>query len=180
MTLRLIHAFRGGVFALGIAAALGCGDDARHDARGARPAAPETPTSAPMTSATLLYDSEGNLLESDEVLGGLQLPRGLELRFELERRHIYQANVPREKLLEYLGPRLVTGRVDASDSQVVYRAARPASLSADDPRRMDVTVRSQGSRQSYFEVMLLPVVTGEPPSAMAQEEALRRMYRSLE
>ena len=72
-----------------------------------------------------LYDDEGNLLESDRVVAGLRLPRGLDTIVDDDRVHIYETRVPITKVHRYFGPRLITGEVDQLGSGAVFRAAVP-------------------------------------------------------
>lgn len=159
----------------------GCGTDTvESTGPTAQERAPTVEENRAAIDSVRLYDSQGNLLEGDRTIAGLKLPRGLEERAELDRRHIFHANVPNDKLLAYLGPRLVTGEVERERSQVIFRNARGVELAAGDPRRMDVIVRTLGARRSYLEVRLAVIPPPTPASEMEQAAALEREYNSLE
>lgn len=71
-----------------------------------------------------LYDASGALQESDELVSGLRLPRGLQLTHTLERRWVYDTTVPLEALRKYFGPRLITGSVTPGGGAVTYTHAQ--------------------------------------------------------
>lgn len=73
---------------------------------------------------TRLFDEQGALLPSDELVSGLRLPRGLKLEFKLERRWVYDTTVSHERLREYFGPRLDTGGATPGGGAVTYKHAR--------------------------------------------------------
>ncbi len=73
---------------------------------------------------TRLYDDQGALQPSDEVVAGLRLPRGLTLEFQKERRWVYDTTVSQARLRAYFGPRLDTGSVSPGGGAVTYSHAR--------------------------------------------------------
>jgi hypothetical protein len=123
-------------------------EPARADERGA----PEDP----------LYDERGLLRESDVVIAGLPMPRGLELRFAGERRHIFHSKVPIGDLLRYFGPRVITGEVTQLGEGAVYRNGVPRGVKGG-VVRLDVAIRptNKGAQVEIFE---LPPVPTNPPS----------------
>ena len=118
-----------------------------------------------------LYDDEGKLRESDVVIAGLTMPRGLELEREEERRHIYTTQVPRPKLLEYFGPRLFTGAVDPIGDGAIYRAATVQGVRGGSVK-LDVTVIRTGVN-TRVEVFELPPI----PENMPSPAELHRLYQ---
>lgn len=167
-------------FLLGVAcigALFGCGEDEIITSESAPEAEPEARASQdPSRQEDFLYDEDGALRESDEVVAGLTMPRGLELSYEEDRRHVYESNVPRQKLLEYFGPRLFTGAVDELGGGAVYRAATVRGEGASSVR-LDVSIIRLGSR-SRVEVFELPPMPENPlpPAELERQyrEAMRR------
>ena len=119
-----------------------------------------------------LYDAEGQLRESDEVIAGLPLPRGLELDRHAGRRHVYRTSLSRAKLAAYFGPRLFTGAVDrVGGDGAIYRAATVQGARGS-AVRLDVSILPIGGR-TRVEVFELPPLPVNPPSPeeMAREAA---------
>jgi hypothetical protein len=119
-----------------------------------------------------LFDEEGNLRESDVVVAGLRLPRGLEEQdVHGERRHAYVTEVPITKVLRYFGPRLMTGHVTQRSGGATYENAVPQGVQGG-VVRMDVAIhprpRIEGTRIEIYE---WPPVPQNPPSP---EELIRR------
>ena len=133
---------------------------------------PEAPARAPGQTRTddYLYDAEGHLRESEDVVAGLTLPRGLELTRETERRHVYSSSVPPAKLLAYFGPRLFTGAVDAIGEGAVFRGATVQGATGS-AVRLDVSILEMGT-SARIEVHELPPIPVNPPSP----EELQRMW----
>jgi hypothetical protein len=109
-----------------------------------------------------LYDENGLLRESDEVIAGLPMPRGLELRFEGERRHVFHGKIPIGDLLRYFGPRLITGEVTQLGEGAVYRNGVPRGIKGG-VVRLDVAIRptNKGAQVEIFEI---PPPPTHPPS----------------
>ena len=103
-----------------------------------------------------LYDDEGQLLESTEVNSGLKLPVGMRKARELPRETIYRSKVPTRKLLEYFGPRLTTGLVDASRGGATYRNAKVRGQESK-YIRMDVSILPIGKQGNRISIKLLPM-----------------------
>ncbi len=146
------------IASLGLAA---CGDD-----DGERPPAPvvqEVQPPAPEDDPESLYDREGNLLESDVVVAGLTLPRGLDAAGEMDRFHAYRSSVPIGKLQAYFGPRLITGQVDQHGSGAVYREAVPREARGGIVK-MDVAIIPMSQVATRIEIREIPPVPENPPS----------------
>ncbi len=136
---------------------------------------PEAPSGPTGRIDDYLYDAEGQLRESDEVIAGLVLPRGLELDRHAGRRHVYRTSLPRTKLAAYFGPRLFTGAVDrVGGDGAIYRAATVQGVRGS-AVRMDVSILPIGGR-TRVEVFELPPVPVNPPSP----EEMTREARELE
>lgn len=125
-----------------------------------------------------LYDEEGKLRESEDVVAGLALPRGLELSRENERTHIYSTSVPRPKLLEYFGPRLFTSDVDAIGDGAIYRAATVRGARGSEVR-LDVSIIRTGAT-TRLEVTELPPMPVNPPSPAELERMWQEQMRTAE
>ncbi|MFW5920847.1 MAG: hypothetical protein ACOCUS_03320 [Polyangiales bacterium] len=155
------------------AACSGCGDDGERS----QPAQPsrqqsESADSKDGAEREQLYATDGSLLESDDTVAGLTLPKGLEPFREEERRHVYRTTVSLEKLQKYFGPRLMTGEVERIGEGVIYR---------------DATARDAEGAKVHMDVKILPGVKGTrveieeippPPKNPPSLEELREKARN--
>ena len=124
-----------------------------------------------------LLDAEGRLLPSERALGGLTLPRGLENEQSGANRHIFEAPFPAAKLVQYFGPRLLTGRVEPNGTGARFIGATP--LHADGAAfQMDVLVVERGAARSSVIIRIInaPSPTATPPT----EEELRTFHERLD
>lgn len=135
------------------------------------PEAPPPP--APRES---LFDADGKLLPSERVLGGLTLPRGLENEQQGNNRHLFEAPVPAAKLVQYFGPRLLTGQVEPSGTGASFIAATPLRPTGT-AYRMDVLISERGSNRSSLIIRLVDAPTAAPsaPSALDLSEYHERL-----
>lgn len=124
------------------------------------------------------YGPDGELLESDEVVAGLVLPRGLEPVLRTERRHLFTSRVPLEKMLAYFGPRLNTAEVEREGHSAVYRRATPIGARGG-LVKLDVAIRPSsagGTRVEISEIPPPPVDTGDRAKLIERlEEDLRML-----
>ena len=118
-----------------------------------------------------LYGADGELLESDELVAGLRLPRGLTPMLSEDRRHVYRSDVPLVKMQRYFGPRLVTGQVDTRPSgRATYVDAVPRDVRGGEVH-LDVTIEPASGMVSRVEIVeRMPAPAGAPP----EEETLER------
>ncbi|MEO0321367.1 MAG: hypothetical protein AAF447_00280 [Myxococcota bacterium] len=137
-------------------------------------AAPEPGPRAP--SADALYDAEGALLESEEIIAGLTLPRGLTLLAQRERHHSFESRVPRPKLVAYFGPRLFTGAVEPLADGAIYRAAIPRGVREDQAVKLDVSIVPASNGRTRVEIHAIPPL---PADGVTTEERLRRYREKL-
>jgi hypothetical protein len=156
---------------MGVAVALsGCGGN---DA-GAVEAIPEDevvprPTPIPAAREALL-DADGKLLPSERVLAGLTLPRGLESEQSGNNRHLFEAPVPALKLVEYFGPRLLTGQVEPNGTGASFInaiALRPSGTAY----HMDVIITERGSHRSSLIIRLTDAPTARPSTPTPEDLA---------
>ena len=170
------HARGGAVVLLALAAA--CSD------RAVTPPTPETavtPEEAPAPgprapSPDALYDASGALLESDQIIAGLTLPRGLTLIAQRERHHSFETRVRRPKLVAYFGPRLFTGAVEPLADGAVYRAAIPRGVREELAVKLDVSIVPASNGRTRVEIHAIPPV---PDDGLSAEERLRRYREKL-
>ncbi|MCC6873795.1 MAG: hypothetical protein IT378_05730 [Sandaracinaceae bacterium] len=134
------------------------------------PVAPPPPRSA-RPAPEALYGPEGELLESDERVAGLALPRGLSLTREDGRLHVYASRAPVEKLLRYFGPRLDTLNVEQRGTIVVYHDATPRH-GRGGLVRLDVTIQPSSAHAARLEIYERP--PPPPPGTQISEEEIRR------
>ncbi len=116
------------VFVLLYATVVAC---KQNESRSSKPPAvsPVSKASSPkVLSLDQLIDAKGNLVESDQIVAGLRLPRGLRFIKTKERWHVYETTLPLEKIQKYFGRRLITGEVDRKSHRVVYRGAVPVDV----------------------------------------------------
>ncbi len=165
-----------GALSTGALGAPGCGPDEVVETPDLAPVEPvEQPSRIESRRDHFLYDEEGNLRESEEVIAGLVMPRGLELSHEEERRHVYSTSVPRPKLLAYFGPRLFTGSVDRIGEGAIFRAATVQGVRGGQVR-LDVSILETGP-STRVEVFEIPPLPENPPSPEEIEEQYREMMQ---
>jgi hypothetical protein len=142
----------------------GCNAPASYDAPVQLPVQVHDPK-ADKPAALQLYDADGRLLPSDEVVAGLPLPRGLRFRSEQAGTRIYTSYVPLEKLQGYFGPRLITGKVKHGGGAITYVAAVPADARGG-VVQLDVRLGANLSRPglSFVELREIPPTPENPPS----------------
>jgi len=115
-----------------------------------------------------LLDAEGRLLPSERVLGGLTLPRGLENEQQGNSRHLFEASVSAGKLVQYFGPRLLTGQVEPSGTGASFIGATPLRPTGT-AYRMDVLISERGSNRSSLIIRLTDAPTARPSAPTAEE-----------
>lgn len=120
---------------------------------------------------------DGALLESDETLLGLRLPRGLRPLAVIEREHHYEGPYAPELYVRYLGPRLTTGTVErdraggARYERAVPRDVRGGAVV------MDVTVAPGPAGTTLLTIIERPAVPENPPD---EAETIRAVQRALQ
>lgn len=135
----------------------------------------------PEADPNAIFDSEGRLQESDERVAGLVLPRGLEEQpIHGERRHSWITEVPVDKVLEYFGPRLITGHVSQEAGGATYSRALPAGIEGPTAVRMDVGIHPRPGGGTRIELFELPPVPQNPPSEAELIERFEEQQRLLD
>lgn len=160
--------------ALALGSALGCGGPTDLEGEVAEVIAPP-PTRADLGPATVESDrivgDDGALLESEDTVSGLVLPRGLEVVVDEDRRHVFRTRSSVALVLDYLGPRLSTAEVEReARGAATYRNATPTGAAGASP--MDVTVAPTSGEFTRIEIVLPPPTILAEPS---EEEARRRL-----
>ncbi len=121
-------------------------------------------------------NADGSLIESDEYVGGLRLPRGLREIALNERQHYYEGAYVPEAYVNYFGPRLLTGQV----TQLPGGGARYGEATAREARGgvvvMDVLISPGSAGTSVVTIDERPAVPIDPPS---EEEIFRELRRSV-
>jgi hypothetical protein len=114
--------------------------------------------------------ADGELLESDERVLGLVLPRGLEEVSHLGTVRVYRSDQPMPLVLRYLGTRLITGVVERGvGGRATYRNAIASGIDPATAVRMDVTVSTTSGAATRVEIEeLLP-----EPLAVPTEDEIR-------
>lgn len=118
-----------------------------------------------------LYDAEGALRESEDRIAGLTLPRGLELHFKEERRHVYTSRLPARDFVRYFGPRLFTGDVQIVGEGAVYRDAVPMQARGAEVK-LEVAIR-ETARGSQVDIREIPPPPLNPKSPEELSELLK-------
>lgn len=121
---------------------------------------------------------DGSLLESDDYVAGLRLPRGLREVAVNDRQHFYEGQYVAEAYRNYFGPRLQTGNVEqlpnggARYIEATAREARGASVV------MDVLISpGAGGNTTVITIDERPPVPETPPN---EAEVLAAARRALE
>lgn len=150
----------------------GCGDDPPPSADGVGDLVEPTPRPR-RDSSDDLYDADGVPLESDQRVAGLVLPRGLTpiAALEADRRHVYQSEIPPERLLRYFGPRLITVDVERRGEAVIYHDAEPRGVRGG-VVKLDVTIEPSSRSPSRVEIVELP--PPPPEGVVIPAEEIRR------
>lgn len=150
------------------------------DTRGESPAEQSAAAEAQKKSSiTRNYDVEGRLLPSDQYVAGVRLPRGCELFYESDLRHVYRIRAPIDKVLAYLGPMMITGNVERRGKGAIYKRAsvRGAEVS---PTKLDVSVLDLGSSMTRISITELPPPPSYVPSAEQTKAEARDRWRTLD
>ena len=103
-------------------------------------------------------------------MAGLTLPRGLENEQSGNNRHIFEVPVPAVKLVQYFGPRLLTGQVEPHGTGASFInaiALRPSGTAY----HMDVIVTERGSQRSSLIIRLTDAPTARPSAPTADDLA---------
>ena len=134
---------------------------------------------AEKNAITRNYDVEGRLLPSDQYVAGVRLPRGAELFFESDLRHVYRIRTPIDKVLAYFGPMMITGNVERRGKGAIYKRAsiRGAEVS---PTKVDVSILEVGSSMTRISITELPPPPAYIPSADQTKAAARDTWRRLD
>ncbi len=149
------------------------------DAKDAQPAPAQRQNTAnraqPVAQAPDLYDAQGRLKPSGRMLHWFEIPMGFENTASWSKHHVFESSqVSVEKLREYLGARMLTGRVDELGRGAVYKGVMPLSAEAS-AMRFDVQVGlTQGGRVVRLDLEELNFPGVEPLSPEQAAEAMRR------
>ncbi len=141
------------------------------------PPSPAAPEARAEPGGGPLYDAQGELLPSGEVVAGLALPRGLQPVLTSDREHVYRTKVSLQRLQRYFGPRLLTGKVEPLGGGVVYREAvardaRGAKV------KLDVKL-VPGAAGTRVEIVELPPSPPKPPPLEELERRAREKKPEL-
>ncbi|NOY93178.1 MAG: hypothetical protein GXP55_18490 [Deltaproteobacteria bacterium] len=150
-----------------------CGGDVGQGEAPPLPLAEPAPTHELRRAGSELFDAQGRLRESNQELAALKLPVGLEQEYVDRRVHAFHTVVPLRKVLQYFGPRLITGQVDTQGESATYRAALPRDARGSQVR-LDVTIAPSSRGGTSIRIYELPSEPVNPPSL----EELRREFES--
>ncbi|MCB9666517.1 MAG: hypothetical protein H6715_00120 [Myxococcales bacterium] len=109
----------------------------------------------------LLFNAKGELVESEDSVAGLKLPRGLRLLRRADRLAVYETSLPMEKIQRYFGPRLFTGEVEQQGQRVIYRAAIPKGVKGG-VVKLDVRLYPAANGQHRVEIRKLRPMPQSP------------------
>lgn len=161
------------VLVLGLASA--CAEGDRAQPREVPAPRPDNPERGRLhVDRNLLFGPDGELLESDQKIAGLPLPKGLDVVREGERSHVYFTQAPLVKVQRYFGPRLTTTEVERIGAGVVYRQAIPKGVRGGQVR-MDVSLLPATGGRTRVEVVELPPAPIVPDDPTARRAMLKRI-----
>ena len=149
---------------------------ARRNDRSAEKTGTETAKRAPVNRN---YDAQGHLLPSDDYVVGIRLPRGAELFREDELQHVYRIRAPISKVLEYIGPMMITGNVERRGKGAIYKRASVRGAEVN-PTKVDVSILEVGSRTTRISVTELPPPPRHTPSSDQTKAAAKASFRMLD
>jgi hypothetical protein len=159
------------------ACAAACSDDAEEDARRALLKPADTrEIRTKRAEAVRLADERGELLESDEVVAGIVLPRGFKLALVNGPAAYYESTVISfEQLERYFSARLRARAIDRSADAVRYVDARPKDGSDVQPAMVRIA-RTRGGKVELVVSRPPPTPAIRPSEAevRAQMEARRK------
>lgn len=132
-----------------------------------------------------ILSEDGELLESDEVVAGVRLPRGFTLRLALEHEWYYRSRHVRfEALDRYFQTRLTTTRIERSEHTVRYDAAKPRGQeSASGVPFVTVRIGAAPGESGVQEIYIRrppPGLGGPPPSEAHVRAELEAAQRTAE
>ncbi|MGD8863043.1 MAG: hypothetical protein PVI30_23720 [Myxococcales bacterium] len=127
-----------------------------------------------------VYDAEGNLIPSGEVVAGVELPRGLELYRSFEGEWYYRTfKIRSEDLVRYFKPRLFTGQVNYTlNAAVTFKNARSKDFPEAPP--IDVRIAKKRGGATISDVYIRqhqPPERKQWPSQAESEAQLEAMRR---
>lgn len=103
--------------------------------------------------AVRIVSEQGELLESDEVVAGVRLPRGFKLVHSLANEWYYRSRgVTLEQLDRYFQSRIESYRIERSPHTVVYEAARPRNTPGAEfvTLRIGVAASDRSAKEIYI------------------------------
>jgi hypothetical protein len=172
------------VSAVLIAALAGCsdrrdasreGDERRATTKGDEEAQGASTLDPPLR----VFDAQGRLIPSNEYIAGIRLPRGAELFRADEVTHVYRIRAPIEKVLQYIGPMMITGKVERRGKGAIYRRASVKGAEVN-PTKVDVSILDVGSNLVRIAVTELPPPPAYVPNASQTKAAARESWRMLD
>jgi hypothetical protein len=127
-----------------------------------------------------VYDAEGNLIPSGEVVAGVELPRGLELYRSFDGEWYYRTRKIRsEDLVRYFKARLFTGQIDYTlNAAVTFKKARSEDYPEAPP--VDVRIAKKRGGATISDVYIReyqPPERNQWPSRAESEAQLEAMRR---
>lgn len=157
----------------------GCGKDPKPE-RKPQVFVPKNPHRKIKAIAPSPFDKEGKLKPSDRALAGLQLPMGLTSVYKRERKEVFkvETRISFEKLVEYFGPRLFTGKVNVADHEVHYVRAVPNNK-LDALIQLDVRI-SKRIGHTKLEIVQFPKNFAKAPTPARAKELLKKQFETLE
>ncbi len=157
------------------------------------PRTEEAPTSTPDSDTTVatqerepekalpprIFDADGKLYPSKEYAGGVAMPVGVELFRADELTRVYRIRAPIDRVLEYFGPRLMTGNVQRIGDGAVYKRASVKGAEVN-PTKIDVSILEIGSNLVRIQIREIPPGPEYAPSASQTKSAARDQWRMLD
>ena len=124
-----------------------------------------------------LYDAEGKLLPSDDIVGGVRLPRGLTPRLTVQNRHYFHTKVSLVRLRAYFGPRLVTAKI-IPDGPSTYKYVGAKTRDTDQPHIVNVRLGPTAKSLLINEIMIEDI-SSSPIRKIVSFERSRAQLKAL-
>ncbi len=126
-------------------------------------------------------DEKGKLIESDQVVHGLRLPRGLELKFKKDREQTFYSTLDVKMLEIYFAKRLLSTKPEKHGLGLVFRRAVVRGTPESNPL-LDVSILplAQGGIKARVSIVELPGAPTKQPNEAEMKAYMRKAFKRLD